>query len=429
MTFVLKELEALNLEFNNAVDVYLRTEKKATIEELPHPRKYQLQYLSANLAQLNAQVRQKEQSVIPPSVAYYGIMFTTLVDINNTRGLTTLLGDSLEDIIGIGSKDKKEDRPNLHQIAKFHTAANRFLNQIFIRNDSRNGLADAHMLSALPADNLKTLIEISYRQEWETKKKLIQQLATDGKSLVKIEAYAAQQKDKTPPETAITQSIEWLKLGADLKNLNNDELADKRVSNITKLKNDRPAQYSFMNKIHEVLDASELHDKEKVAILAGAMHIVRQQAITANKKAYIGKIEEKVIYKGLTQILGADDVSPQDVEALVASTLQFLRFMTIESQADEKKAIRHEHIFSHIPKFDIKATLNLAMDMIYFCRIASLNRCIDEFKNQHQPVKQGPNHFANALNSFLLFRSSKSKDDEAVTLEHKEAAVPDTGPN
>ncbi|MCE0724623.1 MULTISPECIES: hypothetical protein [Legionella] len=422
MTFVLKDLSELRKLFDHAVSVYLRREKKGKIEDLPDRRKFELQFLSSILEKLEEQ--SKEHSVPAANLVFYGAMYTTLQDIRNNRKTGESFGliyDDLIDIIGISDEVKEEDKPNLYQIAKFYTALNAFLNQVFIENDSRKGFAKNHMLTTVPTENLSKLIHTSYQLENEAQKAIVASFTTDGQTAPELSKYKA---SKRSPASATIRFGGWDKLNADLDELIKDELADKNVSKIEKLSKERIAQLHFLNAIRNTLKTSAVEEEEKVAILAGAMHLVRQQIIIECDSSYLKKKENSVIFKGLNKLLAIDVVSQQDVESLVTSATQFIQFMTVDPKQNGKKAIRTNHIFSTIADFNLKATFNLLIDMIFTRRTAALDEVVEEFKKETKaketkvPEKTKGGYLASALG---YFRSKKEDDseEEEESLEYK----------
>ncbi|AWN75130.1 hypothetical protein LEAN103870_16240 [Legionella anisa] len=422
MTFVLKDLSELRKLFDHAVSVYLKREKKGKIEDLSDRRKFELQFLSSILEKLEEQ--SKEHSVPTANLVFYGAMYTVLQDIRNNRKTGEsfgLLYDDLNDIIGIGDDVKEEDKPDLYQIAKFYTALNAFLNQVFIENDSRKGFAKNHMLTAVPTESLSKLIHTSYQLENEAQKAIVASFTTDGQTAPELSKYKA---FKRSPVSATVRFGGWDKLNADLDELIKDELADKNVSKIEKLSKERIAQLHSLNAIRNTLKTSAIEEDEKVAILAGAMHLVRQQIIIECASSYLKKKENSVIFKGLNKLLAIDVVSSQDVESLVTSATQFIQFMTVDPKKNGKKAIRNNHIFSAIADFDLKATFNLLIDMIFARRTTALDEVVEEFKKETKaketkaPEKAKGGYLASALGYFRTKKEDDSEDEEDI-LEHK----------
>lgn len=74
MTFVLKEFDTLKSHFNDTVKIILQREKKDKIEDLPNPRKEELQFLTAVLNQLEAKIDELK----PRSLASYVHVFMVL---------------------------------------------------------------------------------------------------------------------------------------------------------------------------------------------------------------------------------------------------------------------------------------------------------------------------------------------------------------
>lgn len=446
MTFELKELGTLKKAFNDAVDVILKREKKGKIEDLSNPRKYELQYLSSVLNRLEEQVSQRTMKAQIASTTFYGAMLTVMKDIDNKRGLLDspgLLSDSLANIIGINSEVPVENRPDLYQIAKFYTAINAFLNQVFVENDSRHGFKKDHLLHAIQTDHLNELIETSYQLSKETEKAIVVSLVTDGQSTVAFEktvtpeeaSVVAEEKktvfigeytaSKKSPLSAVGRFGSWEKLNLDLDDLIKDELAHKNVSKINKLGVNRAAQLNYLNELRKAVRSTEIDESEKIAVLAGAMHLVHKQIDKEYASALVTSTDNSVIHKGLNKILGKKgDVDPQDIESLVFSTTQFMRFMAIEPKTNDKKSIRSKHIFSEIAGFDLKTMFNLCIDMIHSCRHEALHHVVEEFKKEGKaPEKASKSYIASALSalSFLSSKKEEHSEEEDDELEHKES--------
>ncbi|KTD04996.1 hypothetical protein OQJ19_11355 [Fluoribacter gormanii] len=438
MTFVLKELSELRRHFDDTVQIILKREHKGKIEDLTNPqRKFELQFLSSILIQVEDQAKEKEKNhaaVVNLTNAFYGAMLTVIQDIENNRGMiesSGLLSARLKDAIGISDDVKAEDKPDLYQVSKFYTAINALLNQVFIGNDSRNGFAKNHMLTAVPTDSLDKLIQTSYKLEKDAQKAIVASFTNDGQTPVELNKFKSNRKS---PASATDRFGGWDKLNAALDELIKDELADKNVSKIEKLKSpERIAQLHFLNAIRDALKISEVDEAEKVAILAGSMHLVRKQIDNEYASSYLSRSEKSVIFKGLNKILAVDEVNPQDVESLVTSTTQFMQFMTVAPKNNGKKAIRDNHIFSAIADFNLKGSFNLLIDMIYDCRIASLKGVVDEFKKEtKKETKKSDKESKGYLGSFSsalnkTFFGSKVEDeeeeDDEEELEHTSPAI------
>jgi hypothetical protein len=433
MTFALKELSELRVDFNKAVAILLTRDEKGKIEDLPDPRKSELQFLSAVLTELEEQAQQKAQrapsatiSTANHATVYYGAMLTIIKDINLTNGYlaASTLRDCLNEVIT--PKNKEENRPDLYQISKFYTALNGFLNHVFVDKDSRKGFTREHMLRAVPTGSLSRLMQTSYELEKEAQLAIIASLTADGKSTANVVDYKEQRKS---PVSATERFGGLAKLNADIDKLIINELADKNVHKIEKLSQHRAAHLHLINITRENLKTAKIDESEKVAILTGIMHLVHQQIIDEYASSYIGNIDKSVIYKGLSKILGADEVGPQDTEALILSATQFIRFMAIEPKSDDEKAIRAKHIYSDIAGFDLKTSLNLFVEMMHGCRKEALKHAVEEFKKLDKPEKHAATYLGaavSALGSISIFSRKKPEsiddEDEDDVLEHKSSA-------
>ncbi len=440
MTFKLKELSELRQLFNDTVKIILKSEGKGKIEDHPNPhRKFELQFLSAILDKL------EEKPSPTANLAFYGAMYTVLQDIENNRGVlesSGLLSGRLKVVIGISSEVKAENKPDLYQIAKFHTALNAFLSHVFIEHDSRKGFVKDHMLTAIPTDNLSELIKTAYKLEMDAQKAIVASFAADGSTPIPIEYKAA----KKSPASATDRFGGWDKLCDDLDELILDELADKKVPEIEKIPSkERITQLNFLKTIRASLKNATIDEAERVAILAGSMHLVRQQIkneyVSSHVVSSLVTSEENSVILmgpkkkkgGLNTILDIDAVGPQDVEALVTSAAQYIQFMTVDPKHNGKKAIRASHIFSEIKDLNLKAVFNLLIDMIYTCRMDALNNTVEEFKKETKGPEKAPKGYLGGITTALgrTFFGAKLEEeedeDDEEELEHKSSVgVPST---
>lgn len=461
MTFELKELSTLKKEFNDAVDVLLRRDKKGKIEDLSNPRKYELQYLSSILNRLEEQINERSMKSQFAAITFYGAMLTVMRDIENKRGMLNssgLLNDSLADIIGINAEVSEENKPSIYQTNKFYTSINEFLKQIFVNNDSRQGFKKDHILRAIPTAHLSELVETSYLLSTDAEKAIVNSLVADGQTTVvfqkpnnvveqkkepstavaekrevpvavaekKVVFIGEYQASKKAPQSAVARFGSWEKLNHALDDLLKDELAHKSVSKINKIYEDRATQLLYLTTLIKALQTKEIDESEKIAILAGAMHLVRKQIDIEYATAIVTSPDNSIIHKGLDKILGkTSEVAPQDVESLICSTTQFMRFLTIEHKTDEKKAIRSKHLFSEIAGFELKDIFNLCIDMIQECRINALHHVIDEFKKEGKGAKKPPKgYIASALLTLSILTSTRDVHgeeelDDEDELQHK----------
>ncbi|KTD71008.1 MULTISPECIES: hypothetical protein [Legionella] len=432
MTFVLKDLSELRKHFDDTVDIILKRETKGKIEDLTKnpQRKVELQFLSSILAKVEEQAKEKNANLVYLQTVFYGAMYTVIQDIENNRSAwesSGLLSNRLKDLIGIDADAKAEDKPDLYQVSKFHTALNKFMNQVFIADDSRNGFAKGHMLAAVPTETLDKLMQTSYKQEQDAQKAIVASFTADGQGVPVLAEYKPVKKS---PASATVRFGGWDKLNADLDQLIKDELADKNVHKIEKLSSERIAQFHLLNATRETLKTSALTESEKVATLAGIMHLIRRQIKDVCDASYLKKKENSVVFKGLSKILAADEVTPQDTEALITSATQFAQFMTVGPKTEGKKAIRGNHIFSAIAGFDLKATFNLLIDMIFACRTDSLKIVVEDFKKETKGPEKASKSYLGGIASTLASlgglyakKEDEEDEDEDEVLEHKSAPV------
>lgn len=405
MTFALKEFEDLRNKFNDTVTVLLGRELKnitnpderkrienlpehARIEQLSEPRKYEIQYLKAVLTELELQVRNKTKTSKQCSQVFYAAMFIIHKDIKDHLGRFqsaegSHLHTSLTDIMGINDKNTPEPR----QLTECYKSLNKFLSPIFIENDSRKGLKiEHHLLQNVPFEHLVSLLKKGYKLDKEANILSGNTFRAEGKSSVE----PTYRPERELPEQTITQLTSWDELKKGLHNLILEERTDKNVSSISHIPNKvRQAQIQSLEIIEAALSKSQpsLKNSEKIAVLAGAMYIVRGQIAQEYKKEPLSNskaLENSIIHTGLTKILKAKDAKFEDIEALIQSTNQYVLHMTVEfagsSKEIQKDAIRTNNIFSKAEEFKLIPFLALAQDIINICRDGALDVCVEAIK-------------------------------------------------
>lgn len=394
MTFDLKEFDVLKSHFNDTVKIILKREGKDKIEDLPNPRKEEVQFLRAVLNELEQKIdQQKPRSLTTYTQVFYGAMLLVCQDIENhlrvmEKKENSLLFTRLMDGMGI----TEENKPSPNQNIIFYRGLNRFLNFIYEDNDSRKGLKEKHFLQVLPLKKLSALAKLSYEKEEAAENIALENLTTDGKTKVSADNF---QVEKEVNASLVEHFKSWDEMKAALHQLILDELSDKNVAKISALSQTRSAQLNFLQTMTAKLDNISnltLKPTEKMAILAGAMYIVRGQIAQGYSKDPLSndKISSTLIHTGLSDILHANAKSYEDKEVLIAAANKFIRYMTIERPDNKKvskEAIREKHLFSDIAGFHLSSVLSLIQNMIKTCRTEAVEACVTKRKEELEALK------------------------------------------
>ena len=470
MTFVLKDLGALRAEYEDTKYRVATGNGKTKVQDLSDKRKYEFEFLSAILEQLEAEL---SESAKPGEMSkelalvFYGAMVVMMQDIEDNRFYFEsegLLHARLELMIGIDSAIKAEDRPSKQHYVKFHTELANFLTRIFKENDSRNGFEEKHLLKAIPTPRLKHFMEIAYILRQNAEKTANEALSKEGKSTIEANSYRVDNLKPTPESAVATYKGTWADLQKAVHKLINDATSKKYVPSIAKLKNpDRVTQFTFIETVAKSLKdikSTGINDKERTAIMLGCLYLVREQiGHKEYKEDYCSTAElSSVTHIDLTNILGVKDVAPQEIEALICAAQSYLRYMTIESPKTEKpeqpekssksdkgassskaadksekekpsaeKMIRAKHFLSDVPHFKLNEWLGLASEIACACRVNALGVALEGVKIEKPPAAPSKSYMSavvptlNAINPLNFFNKSKKPaeaiDDETLVLE------------
>lgn len=385
MTFKFKGLIELEAHLDRTIDIMLKHNKKDIIEELHEPRRSELLMLSMALTDIktpkieeheivssSASSKKAKASAAASKVdaatdinhlaAYYGLMLAARI---HTGDLNGKLAKRLADAVGINEQVKDEDKPSTYDFSHFHEETTKYLqSKLFAANDSRQGIQKGHIFSAVAPEKLKELLEINYVLEKEAQIEVI-------KSLAVTEKQPARVYNKQTPETAVAVFPSWAKLIEALDTLIANELADKNVATINELDPARAAQLYFLEALGKQLKTAKIDEKEKIAILAGSMHVVHQQIKLEYK--YLDP-NSSLTYRELGALLHLKTAKTQDVEALLHAANQYLRYTTITAITHahvNTREIYSKHPFASIEGFDLKGVLALLQNMICDTRVAA----------------------------------------------------------
>ncbi|HAT2009532.1 TPA: lpg0634 family Dot/Icm T4SS effector [Legionella pneumophila] len=437
MTFVLKEFDTLKSHFNDTVKIILQREKKDKIEDLPNPRKEELQFLTAVLNQLEAKIDElKPRSLASYVHVFYGAMLLVCKDVeNNLRVMekkeNSLLFTRLMDGMGISD----ENIPTSDQNIMFYRGLNKFLNFIYESNDSRKGLKKEHFLQVLSLKKIYSLAKLSYEQEEAAENNALTKLTADGKTKANANSFHV---EKPIDSSIVEQFKSWDEMKGALHQLILDELSDKNVAKISALSQARSAQLKFLQTMAEQLDKipnQSLEPSEKMAILAGAMYIVRGQIAQEYGKDPLSndKISATVIHTGLSTILHANADCCEDKEVLIAAANKFIRHMVIErpEQSNKKitkESIRENNMFSDIAGFQLISVLTLIQNMIRTCRTDAIEACVTKRKEELEALKPKKEGYSIAssvtgyVGSWFKKAPSMSEEDEEDDLKDQNTA-------
>jgi hypothetical protein len=388
MTFALRDFDAIKKHFNDTITVILDRDNLKSIGELPPKRKEEFLFLKAVLKELEALIQKNPRGSKQLYIEiFYGAMLVINKDIENNLGhleTHSTLSDRLIDGMGI----TKTSAPDKHQVFSYYQALNNFLKIIYKDEDSRNGLKPTHALDSVSLDKLVTFVNTSYKLEETTYSAIVGSLVSEGKGDVHSNGFTA---IKEIPATAISQFTTFVDLKEALDVLILKELSAKDVAKVTAIKNpDRAAQILSLQIIADTLTVTRLTSikaPERLAILAGMMLLVREQIASSPtyKKAPFSNddIPGSVIHTGLTRLLKAKEISPENAEALITAAQNFITYMTIQHREDRGVVIetfRKRHIFSGVIGFNLPQVLDLMQKSITTCRIEALNRSAIELK-------------------------------------------------
>lgn len=364
MTFVLKEFTQLRKDFNKNLDVFLGHAKADSVDDIKDlARKDQVNFLLTVLSQ-------QTKSATPNSAVFYGAMLLICHNIKAslTTGTRSLLLNLLKSTMGI----TETAQPELYQSRICYKSLNKFLTRSFEQGDSRNGLDVNHPFKTISLEALAALMKTSYQLEEASHSNITKTYTQEGTTKVEPKKFVVTQPtfdDALKPFGTLND------LKIKLEELEKEELIDKDVA-IEELGTKRCAQLAFLRTLVANLpETTKTSNKEKVAILTGGMHIVREQIRIEYEKALVIKNpNNSVIYKGLTKILHADTESPQNVEALVRAANHYINYMTVE--LGDKENTRKNNIFSKIAGFVLVPVLDLMQQMIRACRTQALDTVV-----------------------------------------------------
>ncbi|KTD74720.1 hypothetical protein [Legionella waltersii] len=418
MTFALKGYKELKAHFQETVTIFLKRSEKEKIEQLDNPRRDALQFLTSVISELDRRIEEltaRSPNLLPYSRMLYGAMLVVCKDIEKQEGYVlgkkenSLLYTRLMDGMGINS----ESTPSFSEYTDFYVSFNQLTNLIFENNDSREGLKPETAFKKIPGDKLVALTMLGYQLEEWAQTNFVKNLPKDGKSKQpKITEFSPTSKT---PKSLVEQFESFKKLQETLHELETSELAKKNKGNVKLLANPaRATQFQFLKAISKAAQDSGLSDEDKLAVLVGAMYIVRGEIAEEYKKIPLYKkaIESSVTHKGLTNILKSTDECYEDMGVFLKAVNQFIRFQTIENANIDNKVptVRAKHMFSDIAGFDLTATLSLIQKMLHDSKELALNTCLDDVKKKQEASQPKSSRFSLFSNFSLGYGKSKESD-------------------
>ncbi|RUR10992.1 hypothetical protein [Legionella sp. km772] len=383
MTFELKGYNELKAHFAETVEIIKKkysTEaiKIESLEQLTEPRRSQLKFIEYTIESLDTRLDatkpiNKPRVLEEATRTLNGAML--LVSTQITENLGPIQRNSLlRDRLNLGMGITAEHAPSHFDLTKCYEELNKFFKLVFVERNSRKGLKAEHDLQYIPLDTLVALMKRSYELEELSNKNALAEYAPGGKAAILAKNF----KTEAVPAAVTATFTDWDTIQEALQQLMTDELGDKNVAEINLLSKERAAQFNFLMTIVKNLNALSVESGRKIAILAGAMCIVREQI---GQREYSkpalshDDIPGSLVHTGLTRILKAKETSPENIEVLLRAANDYIMFMTTEP-----KKLKEKHIFSDIKDFSLVGILELIQSTITVCRKTALDREVAAYK-------------------------------------------------
>ena len=424
MAFAFKDYNKLRSDALDIEKNMLRDKKKDSVEDLEEPRKSQLQFLQYVVGHLDKAGKDMDSS--QKGLVLHGAMMLLVYRINKEMGLiqhNSFLRDRLTSVMDI-----EQNPPTHEQYGLCFHSLNKFLGNIFINSDPRQGLIKDLTPYKISLEQLVKLTKASYRQEREHLKKEARYLKNAEED---VPAPAA-----IPPISSViptkiqTQIKSWKDLKRDLHNLVQTELEDKRAGGVNRIGNNtRAAQLDFLQAVKKSLEeaqvlapankdasvsssstkakgknkgknsyngqaaessadkapeentgpeATPMPDTQKAAILAGAMFIVRGLIDIEYSAAPLNQKSENnsKIHTELSKILDVTNQSTEDMKTVVQITYGYIRVMALANTGtNDCSQIRKTHLFSNVAHFDLRNYLSQIAEILYQCRNSVIKAC------------------------------------------------------
>ncbi len=363
------------------------------------------------------------------TLAFYGAMLIAHHDISSiNRNRAIMLSSRIAEAIGISASVSVEKRPNANNYETFYIVFNGLMrSHLFPSADARKGFKEEHMLSALPKEDLERILTMGYEFEKNARIDVVNGLTANGKSVIDISAYKV---EKETPASATERFKSFDDLKKELEAIITAELVSKGKGTINEVQA-RAAQLNFLEQTSALVENLNIGDSEKIAILAGAMYLVRKQIQKSYEESIIHRLrspDNSEIHKKLGVLLGADSVTHLDQESLLTAANNFIRYATLENIPSEQKTftakvINEAHPFVKIEGFKLPEVLNLFFEAICSCRDSACKQIFKELK-QSEKVEQPTastsywnpaNLIKGAYSKFGLYGKSSEAPDQAHT--------------
>lgn len=409
MTFSLKDFNSLKIGFEAAIKHILECEGKTKVNELAEKRKEEILFIQVVISQLEQQFESAEPT--PQALAYAskviaGALLLMEQDIIANLGRFeypegSLLYQSIHSLLG-----KNENNiPDSCQVTEYMRALNKFLEVIYEGGDSRNGLSSENIFYEINPKRFASFLKLSYEFEAQNYKTYTEQGI--GKSVTQqthINKHPFRARAIIAPSSPLIENKDFGfdRLKASLDQVMILERRANGVSDITQIKNKtRAVQLQFLEKLANHLDTKsalakeEFREPTRIAILAGAMLLVREEISMGeykSKKALDKTTTGSVVHTELSKILALDKLSSEDALIFMQTTHQYLTTLMLERLDIKGRAFKdvhaEKHIFSDIKKFSASEVLSSCENMIAELRKVSFKRCVKEEAEKQQATKQ-----------------------------------------
>lgn len=436
MTFELMEYNMLKQHFEDTVLIVKVKYSCKHVEQLPQPRKDQIRFLQYLIGEIDKALQKTQltserikidktktlAAAQDAKTILNGAMLLVRHFITDNLGFRqkSQFRDRLDDGMGI----KEANKPSAAQERDCFRTLNIFLNKvIYLSKDPRKGINPENALKFISIETLTLLVKKSYECEEIFQKQAIEEASAEGSKLPSIS------KEKFSDDSVRLPG--WEILNKSLRDVIITELGNKNVASIDALPKERAFQLNFLQKTANTLgSATSIAAPEKAAILAGAMHLIREQIGQEYKKTPLNLDEvNSVIHTQLSGVLfNGTTYSPADIEALVQKNLNFVMYLTTE-----RDRFRGKNIFFNVSPENpnevedfrkLKNLLILSHELIKTYRTMSLDAALPNYSlhlgKELTVQKEGTEPTASRLNYFTsIFRQERKA--QSAELEERDA--------
>lgn len=403
MTFELKNYTSLKTEWESAklflLDRLKQSKPKAkTLEELEPPKKDQIRFINYLFESLDkastrslttvaaakkgskAATKEQVEEIIPPEhaaeimTAAMALICKDIKDGFSQIATQSTTRDRIKSVIGL----TRTSAPTNSEYSTYFRLLNGYLKKsLFNEASPALGFKLEHDFRFVDSAKLMGLLSKSYGLQAEYSKKALKDLPTTDTSEAEFSKY----KLELPiSDELITPFHDWATLSAALDTIEREELVRANVATVDKLSPERASQLQFLKVVRDKLNqmpSSQLRDNNKMAILLGALYLVREQISkeyslgTLSSGNTYGTLTGSRVHTALTELLNVEGANPEHIESYATATNHFLRFSTIREQQ-----FKTSHLFSNIESFNLVGALELIQDIILTARNNALDRAI-----------------------------------------------------